>query len=162
MTTERPPTPAPSFPSPLPRRSRSGGSGGLRCKRTGGLAVSECSPVTHGDSCRALSLFLFSCRGEEEGVMRCCGKLLFESRQAKKRSWELLEIGLGKASLKSRRSRDDARLFSLALSLAVLFWSGALLSPPRRTSVFTHLGQSLIPSARHVFAPCRSSVSLFP
>lgn len=41
--------------------------------------------------------------------------------------------------------------FPRSLSLSVLFWAGILLSPLRRTSVFTHLERSLVPSARHVF-----------
>lgn len=125
---------------------------------TGGPAVSKCSPVTHGESYRARSLFPFFHRGEErKGVMRCCGKLLFESRQAKEAEQGVLEVRLGRLSLKSRRSRDDdddddddddARLFS-SLSPSRFYFGPALSI--RRTSVFTHLGRSLIPLACHIF-----------
>lgn len=62
-----------------------GASGPSALVEREGLAVCECSPLTHSESCRVLSLFPFFFHGREEGVMRCCGKLLFESRQAKKR-----------------------------------------------------------------------------
>lgn len=68
-----------------------------------------------------------------------------------------MEVRLGKASLKSRRSRDeddddgdddddDARLFS---SLSLFYFGPALAI--RRTSVFTHPERRLIPAACHVF-----------
>lgn len=61
-------------------------------------------------------------------MMRCCGKLLFESRQ--RRSGAGLEIRTGNTRHKSRRLQDDAESFpqsSLSLFL-FLFLLSAFLS----------------------------------